>query len=60
MAEWDIRNKLETIDGMPVYYGGDLCDSHESDWEDPCDLAYAEYVDLRMRSMCPGNGTESF
>ena len=30
----------------PVYYGGDLCDSDESDWEDPRDLAYAEYVDL--------------
>ena len=26
-AEWDIRNDFETIDGMPVYYGGDLCDS---------------------------------
>ena len=30
---------------MPVYYGGDLYDSDESDWEDPCDLEYAEYVD---------------
>ena len=45
-AEWDIRNEFETIDGMPVYYGGDLCDSDESDWEDPRDLAYAEYVDM--------------
>ena len=26
-AEWDIRDEFETIDGMPVYYGGDLCDS---------------------------------
>ena len=26
-AEWDIRNEFETINGMPVYYGGDLCDS---------------------------------
>ena len=23
-----------------------MCDSDESDWEDPRDLAYAEYVDL--------------
>ena len=45
-AEWDIRNEFETVDGMPVYYGGDLCDSDESDWVDPRDLAYAEYVDL--------------
>ena len=44
-AEWDIHNEFETVDGMPVYYGGDLHDSDESDWEDPCDLAYAEYVD---------------
>ena len=44
-AEWDIRNKFETIDGMPVYYGGDLCDSDGSEWDDPWDLAYAEYVD---------------
>ena len=29
---------------MPIY-GGDLYDSDESDWEDPCDLAYAEYVE---------------
>ena len=25
-AEWDIRDQFETINGMPVYYGGDLCD----------------------------------
>ena len=29
-AEWDIRNEFETIGGMPVYYGGDLCDSDDS------------------------------
>ena len=44
-AEWDIRNKFETIDGMPVYYGGDLCNSDDWEWEDPCNLAHAEYVD---------------
>ena len=44
-AEWDIRNEFETIDGMPVYYGGDLCDSDGSEWDDLWDLAYAEYVD---------------
>ena len=45
-AEWDIRNEFETVDGMPVYYGGDLYDTDDSDWEDSRDLAYAEYVDL--------------
>ena len=34
-----------TIDGMTVCYGGDLCDSDESDWDDPYDIASAEYVD---------------
>ena len=28
-AEWDIRNEFETVDGMPVYYGGDLYDSND-------------------------------
>ena len=46
-AEWDIRNEFETINGMPVYYGGDLYDSDDSDWEDPRDLAYAEHVDRK-------------
>ena len=46
--EWDIRNEFETVDGMPVYYGGDLCvsdDSEDSEWEDPWKLAYAEHVE---------------
>ena len=30
---------------MPVYYGGDLCTSDESDWEDPYDIACAKYVE---------------
>ena len=34
-AEWDIRNEFETINGMPVYYGGNLCDSDCSEWDDP-------------------------
>ena len=41
-AERDILNEFETVDGMPVYYGGDL---YDSDWEDPRDLAYADWVD---------------
>ena len=44
-AEWDFRNEFETIDGKPVYYGGDLCDSDDSEWDDPWDLAYREHVD---------------
>ena len=40
-AELDICNEFETIDGMLVYYGGDLYDSDGSEWDDPWDLAYA-------------------
>ena len=38
----DPRNDFETVDGMPVYYGGDFDDS---DCEDPRDLAYEDWVD---------------
>ena len=39
------RALFETIDGMTVYYGSNLCDSDESDWDDPYDIASAEYVE---------------
>ena len=41
----DSGYQREIIDGVTVYYGGDLCDSEESDWEDPDDVARREYVD---------------
>ena len=44
-TDWDIRDQFETINGMPVYYSGDLCDSDELDWDDPYDIASAEYVE---------------
>ena len=44
-TEWNIRDQFETIDGMVVYYGGDLCYSDESDWDDLYDVASAEYVE---------------
>ena len=42
---WESGYQREIIDGVTVYYGGDLCDSEESDWEDPDDVARREYVD---------------
>ena len=30
---------------MPVYYGGDLYDSEDSDWDDPYAIASAAYVE---------------
>ena len=46
-AAWDSGYQCEIIDGVTVYYGlfGDLCDSDESNWDDPYDIASAEYVD---------------
>ena len=44
-VECDIRNEFETVNGMPVYYGVDLCDSDDSEWDDPWDLAYREHVE---------------
>ena len=42
---WDSGYQHEIIDCVTVYYGGDLCDSEDSDWEDPEDAARREYVD---------------
>ena len=44
-GDCDIRdpwNDFETVDGIPVYYGGDF---NDSDCEDPRDLAYEDWVD---------------
>ena len=57
-AEWDIRN--ETVDGMPVYYVGDLYDSDESDWEDPYDRVYVEHVDRYNFDSPEGMGLKVF
>ena len=38
----DPRNEFETVDGMPVYYGGDL---NDSDCENPGDIDYETWVD---------------
>ena len=37
--------RCEIVDGMTVYYGGSPCDSDESNWEDPYDVAGQQYVD---------------
>ena len=53
-AEWD------TVDGMPVYYVGDLYDSDESDWEDPYDRVYVEHVDRYNFDSPEGMGLKVF
>ena len=40
-----VEDQYETFNGMPVYYGGDLYDSVDSDWDDTYALASAAYVE---------------
>ena len=47
-TEWDILDQFETFNGMPAYYGGDLYDSEDSDWDDPYAIASAAYVDYNF------------
>ena len=45
---WDGSYQREIIDGVTVYFGGDLYDSDDSDdsdWEDPEDADRREYVE---------------
>ena len=44
-TECDIMDQLDTIKGMPVYYGGDLYDLEDSDWDDPYEIASGAYVE---------------
>ena len=41
----DILDQYEMLNGMPVYYGGDMYDSEDSEWDDPYALASAAYVE---------------
>ena len=41
----DILDQNETFNGLPVYYGGDLYDSEDSERDDPYALASAAYVE---------------
>ena len=59
---WDPRNDFETVNGMPVYYGGNFDDS---DCEDPRDLAYEDWLDWynfnALKGCCvdlPGKGND--
>ena len=43
--EGDVLDQYETFNGMPVYYGGDMHDSEDSDWDDAYAIASAAYVE---------------
>ena len=44
-TDGDVEDQYETFDVMPVYNGGDLYDSEDSDGDDPYALASAAYVE---------------
>ena len=44
-TEGYVLDQYETFNGMPVYYGCDMYDSEESDWDNPYALASAAYVE---------------
>ena len=44
-TDGDVEDQYETFNGMPVYYGGDLYDSEDSDWDYLYALASAAYVE---------------
>ena len=41
----NVEDQYETFNGMPVYYGGDLYDSEDSEWDDLYAIARAAYVE---------------
>ena len=43
--DWNSDYQRDIIEDVSVYYDGDSCDSEESDWEDPEDVARRERVD---------------
>ena len=44
-TEGDVLDQYETFNGMPVYYGGDMYDSEDSDWDNLYALASVAYVE---------------
>ena len=43
--DMDVECQYETFNGLPVYYGGDLCDSKELEEYDTLDLARAAFAE---------------
>ena len=43
--DMDIEYQYETFNDLPVYYGGDMYDSEDSEEYDPLEMARAAYVD---------------
>ena len=43
--DMDVEYQYETFNGLPVYYGGDLYDSEDSEEYDPVEMARTAYVE---------------
>ena len=44
-TDMDIANQYETFNGLPVFYGGDMYDSEDSEEDNPLELVRAAYVE---------------
>ena len=69
-TDQDVMNQYESFNGLPVYYGGDMYDSEDSEWDYPLELACAAHVEdynfdvpegmdlmFHHRSRSPDSGT---
>ena len=45
----DVEYQYETFDGLPVYYGGDMYDSEDSEEYHPLEMARSAYVEDYIR-----------
>ena len=43
--DMDVEYQYETFNGLPVYYGGDMYDSEDSEEYDPLDMARVAYME---------------
>ena len=41
----NVEYQYETFNGLPVYYGGDMYDSEDTEEYDPVEMTYAAYVE---------------
>ena len=59
VGTWTVMLKIRMrhLNGMPVYYGGDLYDSEDSDWDDPYALASAAYIEDYNFDLSGGDGS---
>ena len=54
----DVEYQYETLNGLPVYYGGDMYDSEDSEEYDPLEMACTACVEDYDFDVPRGNGID--